>query len=325
MLRSWTTFYITVFTFLILLQPILSIPTPPGLVEQDKNEGSKRTSYSGYFMESIMTPEDAARLGFEDMKKQHKGKGGKTEPSIMSSLQKEKEMYLASSLKGGFASSDNKDPTHVHPNVQKHLTNCENHHDGKHGTGANCGEVHAASNFFKKNPAREHIEGAKFVAYGHPGGKKSSDPAIVDPCTGSGRHSWGCKQFLKSVTRPLHRPLTPLDRPFSPLPGSAGVGNASPGPSSPKKGDKPLEQKPSPLRTGAGQPAGEIQDSPPSRPPSPLSNANQADLQRTKIAQPLGKSDQVGQHHQVGQLRHRSSGQDQTRNSRNTRRRGQNH
>ncbi|MCJ1247098.1 hypothetical protein MMC30_004309 [Trapelia coarctata] len=279
MLRTWTTFYITIFTFSILLRPILSHPAPPGLVEQDKSEGSKRTSYSGYFMESIMTPEDAARLGFDDMKKQHKGKGAKTEPSVMSSLQKEKEMFLASSVKGGLGSSDNKDPEHVHPNVQKHLNKCEKHHGGKHGTGANCGEVHAASNFFRKNPSQEHIEGATFVAYGHPGGKKSNAPDFVPPCTGSGRHKWGCAQFVKSVTRPLDRPLTPLDRPLSPVPGAEGVGNVSPGPSSPKKGDTPLKQKPPPLRTGAGQSplsalsntgkAGSSQPAPPGRPSAP--------------------------------------------------------
>lgn len=155
----------------------------------------------------------------------------------MSSLQSAAQLFLASSVKGGFPSSLNRDPEHVHANVQEHLKKCELVHGGKHGTGANCGEVHAASKFFKDNPDRKHIEGGKFVAFGHPFGNKLRKGEVVPPCTGSGKHNWGCEQFVKSVTRPLDRPLTPI-------PGREGVD---------AKGKAPAGGKPSPLRTGVVQ------------------------------------------------------------------------
>jgi len=237
MLHPRTTFYITVFTFLSLLHPILSNPVPTTLVAPDDHGTSGRTSYSGQVDESTLSPTRAARLGFEDMKKQHKDKEPSKEPSIMSSLQISEKMFLASSVKGGFPSYLNRDPEHVHTNVQEHLRKCEQVHGGKHGTGANCGEVHAASKFFRDNPDKKHIEGGKFVAFGHPFGNKARKGDVVPPCTGSGKHNWGCKQFVKSVTRPLDRSLTPI-------PSRAGAD---------AKGKVPAGGKSSPLRAGAMQ------------------------------------------------------------------------
>ena len=176
-------------------------------ISQNPTDPNKpnRYSYSGTG-QTYANAATSAKDGYNDMTRLHNNQQTPPngQPSIVSALNTpDGSSRLDSSYKGGFPAEANKDPKHVQaPQTQQILDACSDKYGGKHGNGANCGEIRNADGYFKDNPSATHIpEGSDWAAHGQV--RDGSVPKDgVAACTGGGTHNWGCKQFKDMAMTP---------------------------------------------------------------------------------------------------------------------------